>query len=302
MTVVRSVILFGHSCLIVSCLCISGPAYAVCVPTLDAGNIDPNTGPWASSIYFKTSATGQGFEGDKKIVARADVPALMANRKGKLFAYFQWFPFDDKKYKRYFDMIGVTSSSNKGKTWKATRAIKVCGLPSSLVNITTTGRPMDPAAVELSNGKVRLYFTIEPGLDEEAIAKAYSAISTNGRSFRYEGLSFSIKGVDIRDCTVAKLGKTWHMYCPNWKSNGKGYHATSKTGKTFKRSADAVVGGRRNFLGNVVNVNGTLYFYSGGWAATSTNGKKFRLKHKEGLPGDPGIVYLDNKWYGIEAH
>ena len=148
-------------------------------------------------------------------MARADVPALLANRKGKLYAYFQWFPFDDKKYKRYFDMIGVRISSNKGKTWTATRAIRVCGLPSSLVNVKNTGRPMDPAVVELSNRKIRLYYTIEPGLDEEAIAKVYSAISTNGRSFRHEGLSFSIKGVDIRDCTVAKLGKTWHMYCPN---------------------------------------------------------------------------------------
>ena len=302
MTAFRSVKLLVQLCFIVSCLCIGGLAYAVCVPTLDAGNINPNKGPWASSIYFKTSTTGRGFKGNKKIVARADVPALLANRKGKLYAYFQWFPFDDKKYKRYFDMIGVRISSNKGKTWTATRAIKVCGLPSSLVNVKNTGRPMDPAVVELSNRKIRLYYTIEPGLDEEAIAKVYSAISTNGRSFRHEGLSFSIKGVDIRDCTVAKLGKTWHMYCPNWKSNGKGYHAISKTGKKFKRSADAIVGSRRNFLGNVVNVKGTLYFYSGGWVATSKNGKRFRLKHKKGLPGDPGIAYLGNKWYGIEAH
>ena len=192
MTAFRSVNLLVQFCFIVSCLCIGGLAYAVCVPTLDAGNINAQKGPWASSIYFKTSTTGRGFKGNKKIVARADVPALLANRKGKLYAYFQWFPFDDKKYKRYFDMIGVRISSNKGKTWTATRAIRVCWLPSSLVNVKNLGRPMEPAAGELSNRKIRLYYTIEPGLDEEAIAKVYSAISTNGRSFRHEGLSCSI--------------------------------------------------------------------------------------------------------------
>ena len=83
---------------------------------------------------------------------------------------------------------------------------------------------------------------------------------------------------------------------------GKAITQYQRQGKKFKRSADAVVEGRRNFLGNVVNVNGTLYFYSGGWVATSKNGKRFRLKHKKGLPGDPGIAYLRNNWYGIEAH
>jgi hypothetical protein len=230
---------------------------------------------------------------------------LMATRNGKLYAYFQWFPgvfADDRKYKRYFDMIGLRISPNKGKTWTMTRAVRICGLPAKLVDKRNGGRPMDPSAVQLANGKIRLYFTIEPGFDEEAIAKAYSAISTNGRSFRYEGESFAIKNVDIRDCTVAKLRKTWHMYCPNWKNNGRGYHATSSNGVRFKRTSDAVVGGKRNLLGNVVEVGGKLYFYSGGWVAVSTNGSRFRLLHKRGLPGDPGIANIGGKWYGIEAH
>lgn len=280
-------------------------AWAVCVPTLPIQVDDPKKGPWASSVYFKTSSTGRGFTGNKKIVSHADVPMLMAARNGKLYAYFQWFPgvyASDRKYKRYFDMIGLRISPNKGKTWTITRAVRICGLPAKLVNKRDGGRPMDPSAVQLANGKIRLYFTIEPGLDDEAIARVHSAISTNGRSFRHEGQSFALKNVDIRDCTVAKLRKTWHMYCPNWKNNGRGYHATSKNGVRFKRAADAVVGGKRNFLGNVTEVAGKLYFYSGGWVAVSTNGSRFRLLHKKGLPGDPGIAKIGGKWYGIEAH
>lgn len=286
-------------------LCVCTGVQAVCVPTLPIQVDDPKKGPWASDIYFKTSSTGRGFTGSKKTVSHADVPMLMATRNGKLYAYFQWFPgvfADDRKYKRYFDMIGLRISPNKGKTWTMTRAVRICGLPAKLVNKRNGGRPMDPSAVQLANGKIRLYFTIEPGFDEEAIAKAYSAISTNGRSFRYEGESFAIKNVDIRDCTVAKLRKTWHMYCPNWKNNGRGYHATSSNGVRFKRTSDAVVGGKRNLLGNVVEVGGKLYFYSGGWVAVSTNGSRFRLLHKRGLPGDPGIANIGGKWFGIEAH
>ena len=45
MTAFRSVNLLVQLCFIVSCLCIGGLAYAVCVPTLGAGNINPNKGP-----------------------------------------------------------------------------------------------------------------------------------------------------------------------------------------------------------------------------------------------------------------
>ena len=288
----RTVITFFRGLLALSCFAVAGLAHGICVPKLDLP-LDPHE---AGDIYFKTSLNGRDFTGNTKLVLNADVPTLMAARNGKLYAYFQWFPgfrTSDKKYKKYFDMIGVRISPNKGKTWTATRAVRICGFPTGLVTGESgETRPVDPAAVQLANGKIRLYFTIA--------SKIYSAISTNGRSFRYEGQSFAVKGASIRDCTVAKLGKTWHMYCPNWKNNGKGYHATSKAGKKFKRRANASVGGRRNFLGNVVNVKGQLYFYSNSWVASSKTGTHFRLLHKKGLPGDPGIAYLKSKWYGLE--
>ena len=37
----------------------------------------------------------------------------------------------------------------------------------------------------------------------------------------------------------------------------------------FKRSSDANVEGKRNFLGNVTNIDGKLYFYGANWVARS---------------------------------
>jgi len=70
----------------------------------------------------------------------------------------------------------------------------------------------------------------------------------------------------------------------------------------FKRSSDANVEGKRNFLGNVTNIDGKLYFYGANWVARSANGKQWKLLHEDDMPGDLGIAKLGDTWHGIEAH
>ena len=100
--------------------------------------------------------------------------------------------------------------------------------------------PEDAAAMRaqpMPGGKLRLYFTSHL---PNAKAATYSAISSGDDStvFTFEpGERFAVSGEDVLDCTVARLGDTWHYFAPvrlpDVNRRLLAYHATSKDGLKF---------------------------------------------------------------------
>jgi hypothetical protein len=183
------------------------------------------------------------------------------------------------------------TSTDDGRTWDKPQPVEVRNLPVGYE------RPYDPTIVLLDDGRLRLYFTSHNarGRGQQAI---YSAISRDGVAYEFEpGQRFGVEDGQRRayDCAVAKLGATWHLYAPIPDGSGRGYHAVSADGLAFRREADVVISGERQFLGNVVAVGETLRFYGTGrdgmWVGTSKDGAAWELEQGDRQRGgDPGVV------------
>src|SRR4051812_972377 len=208
--------------------------YAALVFNMGQPPQPPRYGPWHRDLFVQESADGGRFGASRVFVERAGVPSLCRDRQGKLLAVFQWFPFDRREA---FDKVAVITSADDGRTWDKPKPVEVRNLPAGYE------RPYDPTIVLLDDGRLRLYFTSRDarGRGPQAI---YSAISRDGVSYEFEpGRRFGVEDGQRRayDCAVAKLGSTWHLYCPVPDRNGRGYHATSVDGLAFRREADVVI-------------------------------------------------------------
>ena len=91
------------------------------------------------------------------------------------------------------------------------------------------GRPMDPSAAELTDGRIRLYFTLEPHQPHDTVigdAKIFSAILHDGVNFNFEsGTRFEIDDVDLRDPAVVYFKSKWYLYVPDQVHRGGGRSA-----------------------------------------------------------------------------
>ena len=261
--------------------------------------------PYQADLYFFESHQ-PGFAHPsitKRLVERAHVPNLLIKSSGEIFVYFQWFPHDRNECKskiHWYDSTGFVKSKD-GRTWTAPSYISINHVPSSLTD--EMGVPMDPSAVELKNGKIRLYFSIEGGFDpDQVISKIYSAISDDGENFDFEsGTRFEVKGKDARDSTVAYVDNAYHLYVPQFTNQGQGYHAVSRDGLAFERRSDVrLSSGKGDWLGGASSDGKLLYFFgSANWIGTSKDGTNWKRAGEHQLGPDPGIGFRNGKWFGI---
>jgi len=247
----------------------------------------PRYGPWHRDLALQESADGLRFGPPTPFVERAGVPSLCRDRGGRLLAVFQWFPFDRREA---FDKVAAVTSDDDGRTWTKPQSIAIRALPAGYE------RPYDPTLVRLDDGRLRIYFTSRDARDRGPQA-IYSAVSPDGLSYEFEpGRRFAVEDDQRRafDCAVAKLGPTWHLYCPVPARNGRGYHGTSADGLAFRREPDVLIPGDRQWLGNVVAVGDRLRFYGSGremWIGTSGDGSTWEVEAGDRQRGgDPAVV------------
>jgi hypothetical protein len=229
----------------------------------------PAFGPWNRDLLIQRSTDGLNFGEPKPFVERAGVPCLTADTKGRLVAVFQWFPFDNP---RAFDRIGTSFSEDGGRTWTPPRTVAFSNLPAE------NEQQFDPTVVTLPDGRLRLYFT-SPAIGEHPAI--YSAISSDGLLYTFEPRPrFAVEEENVVDCSVGKLGDTWHLFAPVPRQSGRGYHAESKDGLNFERKPDVTASVRGNWIGNVVPAEDGLRFYGSGpdgvWSATSSDGATWK--------------------------
>lgn len=258
----------------------------------------PRYGPWHRDLYLQESADGLRFGESRLFVERAGVPCVIRDRAGRLAAVFQWFPFHDRSS---FDKVAVSFSRDDGATWTPPRTVRVAGLPLGYQ------RPFDPTIVQLDDGRYRLYFTStvsEPGRAPGPPA-IYSAVSGDAIDYTFEpGKRF---GADdgrsgVVDCSVIRLGGAWHLFAPYMGRPGRGYHAVSENGLTFRQENDVIVPGRRDWIGNPVAVKDGIQFHGSGpegmWIAFSADGARWQMEGRGGQRGgDPAVVRLRSGRY-----
>ena len=257
-------------------------------------------GPGQNELILKKSDSENFKDYGDVIVKGAHVPTLLESGKN-IYLYYQWFPKNITK-KKWFDHIGVSISRKSGSTWDDTVGVEITGIPQGLLG--RQGRPMDPAAVSLSNGQIRLFFTLEKNQPHNRVigdAKIHSALSNNGINFVYEpGPRLQIDDVDLRDPAIVFFKNNWHLYAPNQKRIGTGYYATSTDGLNFVRQSDVSVSQRGDWLGNATTANGKIYFFGTVWVGTSSNGNDWDSDRSRGLGPDPAVIHLRNgSWLGI---
>jgi len=247
------------------------------------------TGPWNNDLKLLRSKDGVEFSERSSFVERAGVPCFTQEKSGRLLAVFQWFPFDRREA---FDKIAVKFSEDSGKTWSAPRVIELDTLPPG------HDRAFDPTLVTLPDGRFRLYFTSKQGPGNTAI---FSAISQDAIHYTLEpGMRFGVDGENVVDCSVAKLGDTWHLYAPVPRENGRAYHAVSKDGLKFEQQVEVSVSGRASWIGNVIAVDDGLRFFGsgGGWSARSKEGSTWQREDgSRANGGDPAPWRLQDGSY-----
>tara|TARA_Y100000310_G_scaffold138641_1_gene137664 strand:- start:9214 stop:10125 length:912 start_codon:yes stop_codon:yes gene_type:complete len=249
-------------------------------------------GPWHHDLVIKRSNTSRFGRGGQLIVEGAHVPSLVESG-AKVFAYFQWFPRDSQS-QAWFDHIGMATAPIATDDWTKPTGVEFVGVPDTILGHRT--RPMDPVAVSLPDGGIRLYFTLEPMRSRDpGDARIHSAVSHDGRRFVYEpGSRFRIDGTDVRDAAIAYFNGQWHMYCPDQKHRGTGYHALSDDGLTFVRQKDVRVREKGDWLGHTAVVGEKLYFFGTVWQGSSMDGNKWQSGRSLGTGPDPAVIRLSN--------
>lgn len=241
-------------------------------------------GPWNHDLLVFESPDGKNFGESKLFVERGGVPCVIRDAQGRLCAVFQWFPSDRQDA---FDKVAVIFSTDDGQTWTKPEPVRVKDLPENYQ------RPFDPTLVQLDDGRYRLYFTSHArGNGMPAI---YSAIGSDGIHYAFEpGVRLADAGRQVVDCSVARLGKTWHIFAPVAAREGQGYHAVSINGLNFRRLDDVSVNTRGTWIGNAMVVGGKIHFFGSGrdlWHALSDDGSNWELVSGDTpRAGDPAVV------------
>lgn len=273
-----------------------------------APRLPDHPGPWDNNLLLLVSEDGFRFERQRTLVERGGVASLIHDRQGRLVAAFQWFPAERPEA---FDRVAVSVSTDGGEIWSAPEPIVLDGLPSG------HQRPFDPTLTLPPTGGYRLYFTSHaaragdgPGTarGEPAI---YSALSDDARRYRFEpGVRFQVEGEKVIDCAAAWLRDACHLFAPIQGKPGKGYHAVSRDGLEFERLPDVELEVQGSWLGCVLAVDGGLRFFGtgeGGWSATSSDGRSWRLDREGEAPvaryagADPGVARLPSGRYLMVA-
>lgn len=241
-------------------------------------------GPWDNDLMIRISVKRAAFGEERVFESAGGVPNVVADKKGKLYAVFQWFPET-----KDFDQVALKTSGDGGKTWSKPSRILVTGLPEDYQ------RPFDPTLAVTESGDLRLFFTSTES--RGALPAIYSGLSSDhGKSFKFEpGPRLKVEGKRVIDSAAILHGKTWHLIAPIGAPQEGAYHAISKDGLKFTRVDDIPSVSNANWTGNLVVASKGICFYGTGfgglWWSYSDDGKKWTDPKSLNIMGaDPGVT------------
>ena len=269
--------------------------------------LPPSGGPNLEELkshttYLASSTDGKTWKKGILVQRQASVPDLIqldqnlsSFKKSDLLIYF--VDFSTMTEDPGSEGLGLVSSSDGGKTWGEKKAVSVKNKPNK-------GAAVDPSLVQLSDGRLRLYFfgsevTQGDPAKAEGEHKVYSAVSTDGINFQTEkGTRLATK--NLTDPEVIFYKGNWYMY---WSNGQNTKLAISSDGLTFtgKEIAGGEVGG---VPGALVTSGGMVRLFGckmGGIAtAISSDGLNFKPEQEGILNGcDPAPIKLDNGTYSM---
>lgn len=262
-------------------------------PVGEKVNLSQN-GPWRNNLEIATSEDGIDFSLQTLLVEKAGVPSMTQMQDGRLILVFQWFPDSE-----WFDFPALIISEDAGNTWTDPEPMKLVGYPEDWAV------PFDPALVTLPDGRVRMYFTVNPerfsGSTDTYIS---SAISDDGLIYVYEpGIRFEDTDEDLtRDSTVIYFDERFHIFSPAHSEDGVMNHGVSENGIDFTVEEDITEGESLIWLGNVTTSSTGMRFYGFtngeiAWA-DSEDGFIWTQEQRVNLVGaDPAVIQLEDGSY-----
>ena len=193
------------------------PLREVLPPTKGPGTAPAGAGaggPWSTGLSVAYADELGRFTRTEWVTDQAGVPNLVTDRNGRLLAYhIDWAAQNGMAV-----AVREPGPTTKESTWIRYR-LRIDGLP--------TGKPdpVDPSAVLLDDGRIRLYWMRVV----DGRATIQSAISNDGVTFVFEpGARFST-GTELFDPTVVRHAGRWLLVTG---PDGK-HHAYSDDGLTF---------------------------------------------------------------------
>ena len=259
----------------------------IIVANLVSAQANPHSGllnhqvQWAVSGKDKVLRTVPGV-----LLEKASVPDAVATPDGDLLYYVNGEP---GKHGIYVARVASNSRQVLGPV---------------LIDGQFDGNAVDPDAVRLADGRIRLFFfkgwfvsKPDPASDISPFNPIYSAISSDGRNFTLEGKVFEFP--DIADPSVIQLKNgNWLMACANGRTGM--ILARSIDGKTFIYEAHNFARGIPEL---VIMEDGSiklLYNVRGGFGAYLSNdsGRTWQKEsdlffHHDAAIADPSVVSDD---------
>jgi len=225
-------------------------------------------------VYITFSADPASFPVGTLVTKSGSVPDVLVCtvttttcNVGDLLIYFV-----DPLAKQPSAGVSMIKSTDGGKTWSARQTI-------TLANKQNQGPVVDPSVMQLSDGRIRLYFfapdgPLTGGPADTTLHNVDSAVSNDGIAFTVEsGVRFSAQ--HLTDPEVITNGKEWFMYYSIGIQSGV---ATSTDGLSFTEQGTlpSTIGG---VPGAIVLKDGSIRAYgctpTGIASGTSTDGLTF---------------------------
>jgi hypothetical protein len=255
-------------------------------------------GPAIVRVVLRSSADGATFTGSDTVMDQAGVPNLLATSDGALYAYYQDWANGN--------VMGVAVTRNGVRT---NYLVKIDG-----IDTTSMPQGVDPSAIQLSDGRIRLYWMMARGAPGTSrIYSATSAVgSANGIMFTYDGGVAFDTGSMVYDPTVVRTASGWSMWVDR---SGTVQHATSTDGLRFTAADNSVFPNPATFpWGGVTLPDGRIRVVasvrgpggSDGLLFESTDGGRSYAQVGSGLvppqtPGDTGLTYLNGTWWLLNS-
>lgn len=173
-----------------------------------------SSGPYYDQTYYSISTDPKQFPAGNKIADHASVPDVVqlsrdvgSFKKGSFLVYFVDFSQTGKS--DVPSTISVISGSPDARTWGTRTPIK-------LANQVNLGVDVDPAIVQLQDGRLRLYFfgadiTNGDPAQQTTPHRIYSAISSDGINFAVE-TGVRVEDTHLTDPDVVYFQNQWYLY------------------------------------------------------------------------------------------